>query len=231
MIPHACVICGRDLTAGHACHPCQLRLDHTLAEILDLYTTLPDTLEPIRSASQRVTGSREAPLPLRVDPLDLSLPYRTAVGISDPHHDQIGHVPVTVELSTWVREWLESGAPGNHTPKPTVELLVAWLRARLPWACQRHRAVDEFNTAMRQLVHRLRDVHGIRPALPERLDVPCRRPNCDAMTLFRHDGDDGRVRCENPDCAAIYTATEYQQWLQLLASWPVVAASGRGAVA
>lgn len=227
-----CVICTRDLEPGrYACDGCQLRLDHTLLEVAELHAQLPNALEPGRGAGQRVTGSREAPLPLRVDPLDLSLPLRSLEGISDPDHDQIGHVPVAVELATWVREWREAGAPGEVLPTPAVPNLVNWLRVRLDWACRQHQAVDEFDTAMRDLAARLRRAHGIVRVLPERLDVPCRRSTCNALTLFRHDGDDGKVRCESPDCRAVYTAQEYQEWCQLLASWPGLAASGRRTVA
>ena len=48
----------------------------------------------------RVSGSREAPLPLRVDPLDLMMPARVAA-VHDVLGDQIGQISVASALEIW----------------------------------------------------------------------------------------------------------------------------------
>lgn len=74
-----CLICDKtDLEpdTGRVCLKCA-RLEHRrLREIPGFWALLPLAIEPGASAGQRVGGTREAPLPLRVDPLDLAMPAR-----------------------------------------------------------------------------------------------------------------------------------------------------------
>lgn len=79
-----CTICARNLDSpGMACDSCRRRLDSTLVEIGNLHAELPDHLERGQTNGQRVSGSREAPLPLRVEPLDLSMPARAGSVVDD----------------------------------------------------------------------------------------------------------------------------------------------------
>jgi len=72
-------------------------LDRVLGEIVELYALLPEQLAPGQAAGPRVSGSREAPLPLRVDPLDLTMPARQTAVSDDlvPQYETI-HVEVLV---------------------------------------------------------------------------------------------------------------------------------------
>jgi hypothetical protein len=163
---HLCVVDQyRTYEREHVCQACRHRLDALLTEIGDLAAMLPDQLEPGVSGEPRVSGTREAPLPLRADVLDLTLPanqgsrgpmVRGALGL-DP--DQVGDLSVATELDTWARDWLNTGAPGR-LPVPTVPSLIGWLRIRLEWACDEHERVGEFAEDVGDMVRRLRRAVG-----------------------------------------------------------------------
>lgn len=215
MTERGCVVCPQFFRAeprlydrAPVCEPCRARLWGMPREILHLYATLD--LERVRGEHQRVSGSREAPVPLNLDALDLSLRI-TQGSVSDPWGDQTGHLPVIVVLATWAQDWAEIRR--ENTPLCHVAELTEWLRNRTEWACDSHPAVDEYAGELHTLLGVLRRVTGTEAPRPERIDIPCRR--CDAMTLFRHPGDD-RVVCEHPDCRAVYAKAEWSAWTELL---------------
>lgn len=91
-----CVCCG--LRVPHrppVCDLCRHRIPARLWELRDLASLLPAALNPGRSGHQRVSGSREAPLPLVVAALDRGAPARV-----DSVRDQL--VPM-------VRTWFDVG--------------------------------------------------------------------------------------------------------------------------
>lgn len=72
-----CVLCGkRPPRWAPACDLCRNRLARALWEIRDLHALLPAALAPGQGETQRISGSREAPLPLRVAALDLAAEAR-----------------------------------------------------------------------------------------------------------------------------------------------------------
>lgn len=218
MSEHRCVTCPQ-IRAGepriyeraNVCEGCRSRLAQLLHEIMAMHAVLPAMLQPGQSQGQRVSGSREAPLPLRVDPLDLTLPARAGT-IHDPLGDQIGHQSVATILDSWARDWRDT-LDGDRPAGPTVPELVTWLAIRLPWACNQHPAIDEFARELRQLHRTLRIVTGLHEIRPEHLDVPCRR--CDLLDLHRLPGED-RVECGS--CGDLLTEDEYRRWCGLLAA-------------
>lgn len=158
------------------------------------------------SGTPRVSGSREAPLPLRVDVLDLTMPARGGT-VHDLHGDQIGHVAVASVLDQWVEDWREHRDRGERRPEPpTVVVLVDWLGKRLGDACDDHPAIDEFAADVRRLCRVLRMVTGDGPARPERLPAPC--PGCDLLALTR---DHAGVRCRA--CGEDWTEGQYAEWV------------------
>lgn len=208
-----CVVCTRRQTErGQVCDADRTWLDHTLVEIGDLYALLPANMVPGQTQGQRVSGSREAPLPLRVDPLDLTMPARLGA-VHDALGDQVGLLSVATVLFSWARDWRETRDRGEGPPPATVVDLVAWLRNRLDWACDDHLAVDEFVVEIEALRRKLRAVVGINEIRPEHLDVPCRR--CDKLDLHRLPGQD-RVECGS--CGCLLTEDEYGVWVRLLAA-------------
>jgi hypothetical protein len=192
---YPCVVCQRRLpNNGMVCDGCRERSDSTMAEIPDLYAVLPEHLERGQSPEgQRVSGSREAPLPLAVDPLDLSMPAPTGRRLWEPVHDlyrdQSGRPSVAAVLDSWARDWREIRDMRETPPEPTVVVLIAWLRNRFDWACSHHPAVDEYVLEVRQLHSILRAVVGLKS---DRVGVgPC------------------PVITEKGQCAAALTADPY----------------------
>jgi ribosomal protein S27E len=214
MTEHLCVIDQRrQYDRAQVCSGCRLWLDRTLAEILELYALLPDHLAPGRAQEgQRVSGSREAPLPLRVDPLDLTMAARVAT-VHDVGRDQIGLLSVASVLDSWARDWAEVRDMRETLPAPTVVELATWLGNRHGWACDLHPAVDDYAHELRDVRRSLRAVVGVNEVRPEYLDVPCRR--CDLMDLHRLPGQD-RVECGS--CGDLLTEDEYRRWVKLLAA-------------
>lgn len=73
----SCVLCWRrDPYFPPACDLCRSRLASRLWELRDLASLLPAALSPGRGEPQRVSGTRDAPLPLRVGALDRAAPAR-----------------------------------------------------------------------------------------------------------------------------------------------------------
>ena len=162
MTEHLCVIDQRrPYDRAQVCNGCRLWLARTLADIVTLYALLPAQLAPTRAQGQRVSGSREAPLPLRVDPLDLTMPARTGT-VHDMYGDQTGHISVASRLDSWVQDWAITRGKSERLPDPTVVELGRWLLIRVDEACDDHPAVDEFAGEMRRLHSALRATVGIR---------------------------------------------------------------------
>jgi hypothetical protein len=203
-----CVYCqhpDREVETGQVCPGCAHRIACDLRDIADLYVQV--SVYPGSGATgPRVSGSREAPLPLRVDALDLTMPARGGT-VHDLHGDQIGHVAVASVLDQWVEDWREHRDRGERRPEPpTVVVLVDWLGKRLGDACDDHPAIGEFAADVRRLCRVLRMVTGDGPARPERLPAPC--PGCDLLALTR---DHAGVRCRA--CGEDWTEGQYAEWV------------------
>jgi hypothetical protein len=200
---------SREVETGQVCPGCTHRIACDLHDIADLYARI--SLRPVTgNTGPRVSGSREAPLPLRVDALDLTMPARGGT-VHDLHGDQTGHIAVASVLDQWIDDWRDHRGKGERRPEPpTVIVLVGWLSVRLDDACGDHPAVDEFAADMRRLRRVLRMVVGDGPARPERLPAPC--PACDLLALTRdHDG----VRCRA--CERWWSEGQYAEWVGQLA--------------
>lgn len=176
---------------------------------------LPMNAKP-SSGGPRVTGSREAPVPVDIDAIDLTMPARNAAATSEAKRwpdDQVGRVAVATILDQWTRDWRDEMAFAQSLPVPTVPVLAKWLSDRCQWACDRHNFVGEFAGEMRRLRAILRGALGlIEPELAICDGVVCR--DCDHYSLFR---DAGYVECGS--CGLLYTEAEYQDWVRLLASY------------
>lgn len=166
-----CTCCGRDLRDDElgrvACRPCQHRADLNLAALAGrpafdddgkstagLYALLSYTLERGASPnSGRVTGSHEAPLPLRLAPLSLCAE---------------GGVVSTLQL--WAEDWHDHM---RRTP-PTwrgslqqrVDTAAQTLRFNLDWAAREHPAFHVFADEISKLAASCRA--AISPVTGER---------------------------------------------------------------
>lgn len=142
------------------CESCRARIRSSLAEIVDLYALLPAMRKATRAPGDKVSGSKDPPIPARIDVVDLSLPARPATrallarGVMGMDPDQVGDLSVATFLDTWVRDW--AGIRGDHLPDPNVVTLVGWLDVRLDWAMDSHTAIDEFSAELNDFVRALR---------------------------------------------------------------------------
>jgi len=206
---------------GYICTPHRRPLPDILDDIARIYPLLELELGTAGS-DPHVTGSREAPLPLSVDVLDLTAEART--GALTPigrelarRGDQIGYLSAATTLDTWVRDWRDLRDRSEGPPEPTVPVLATWLRVRLDWAADCHSAVDEFVVDIRNLRGVLKALAGERPPKPKRLVAPC--IGCGQLAMFRVPGEDYAVECRNPDCERIYTEAEYEQLTKIEAAY------------
>ena len=185
--------CGLyDTEFGHqACRPCTDRVDQALRELAGpdgLYARLADSLHPgSGSGGPAVSGSRTAPLPLRLDPL--SLAARGGV--------------ITI-LQTWLVDWHD--LLGYRHPRWDGDLqqqcdqVVGRLRVLLSWAAEQHGAFEEFALEVWQLRRQCQTATGGEKP-PRRIGVACPCGHTLRVTL-----DTAGVRC--PACSTQYGHSE-----------------------
>lgn len=178
-----------------ACNLCRHRLAARLWELRDLHSLLGAALVPGQSGSERVSGSREAPLPLRVEPLDLAgsadqadraLFARGVLGLDD---DQVGSLSVATILQTHcvAMATLLEVPP----PRPDVPVMVSWLSRHLSWAWSGYPEVADLADEVTTLVYSLRTLLNVSRK-PIYLKDPC--PSCNHAALKRDPGG-GDVEC------------------------------------
>ncbi|MGA5767404.1 hypothetical protein ACPC36_07970 [Streptomyces pseudogriseolus] len=194
----ACTICHGHLyenELGHqACRPCTERTDQNLRALAGddgLYARLTRSLRPgSSSGGPVVSGSRTAPLPVRLEPL--SLAARGGV--------------VTI-LQTWLVDWHET--LGYRHPRwegglqQQCDQVVKRLRVLLPWAAEEHGAFDEFARELGILVRQCQAATGGEKP-PRRIGVQCSCGHTLRVTL-----DTAGVRC--PACSTQYGHSEALQ--------------------
>lgn len=208
-----CVVCQKAETEeGMVCPSDRNRIRHTLDDVYELYAELPDALTRGGTAGPKVSGSKEMPLPLNVDVLDLMGPAN-AEPVSDQWRDQTGQIAVAAILDTWVSDWIDTRGLGERQPIATVANLNGWLLVRLDWACDKHPAIDVFATEIGKLRGAMRATLGQTDERPEHMAAPC--PGCDMLTLVRKPGAD-RIECANQDCRRVLRDSEYGQWARMV---------------
>lgn len=172
-----CTACSRQLWENEldrrACRMCQRRADQNLEALAGppgLYAALAAALAPGAGSSEaRVSGSRSAPLPLRLEPLSLSA--RGGV--------------VTV-LQTWLVDWHEqlrwAHPRWQGDLQEQLDQVVHALRANLEWAATEHSAFGDFAAEVGTLVRSCRrQVTGEKPE--RRISVACPCGNVLRITI------------------------------------------------
>lgn len=187
----SCTVCRRGLYAdelgAYACRPCTDRVDGSLRELAGprgLYARLGGQLMPgASSGGPSVSGSRTAPVPLRLEPLSL-----------------MAKGGVVTILQTWLIDWHE--VLGWTHPRWTgglqeqLDQVVKALRVNLQWAASSHPAFDDFAHEVNQLRRQCEgQVTGERP--PRRIPV-----SCPCGTVLRVTLDTAGARC--PGCDVQY---------------------------
>lgn len=161
--------CGRQLRndelGRQACRLCQERADEALRQLPGpdgLYARLATRLMPGRGGdSVAVSASRTAPLPLRLEPLNL-----------------MARGGVVTVLQDWLVDWHEQ--LGWRHPRWTgglqqqLDEAVRALRVNLEWAATSHPAFGEFVLEVTSLVRQCeRQITGERKERPIAVACPC----------------------------------------------------------
>jgi ribosomal protein S27AE len=206
--PACCITehCTRELrtweTDAHMliCSPCLSHMRTWLQQIPAAMTVLRDgSMQRERTGITGRSGTRTAPLPGRLDTLNLIGPAAHA-DIHDPHGDQIGERPLVGVLGDWVRLICEERRL-NGPDQWAETALATWLTGQLGWASQQSWA-DELHAALRNMTWAIRGIARL-DILTRPVSRPC--PRCDMLSLTETDWD-RYTRCGN--CGTSYTQTE-----------------------
>lgn len=198
-----CVLCGRDSDLSRTCRPCRNRVRGLLLGLPEAVVQCWMARHRVQrgTSNERVSASKEAPIPLRLDVLNLLGPSADGVLSGE---DQEGPVPVVGVLSTW------ADLVAEHTrQKPvshTVSALTQFLLDHIEWAC-RQEWVSDFAEELEGLTKTLRRVSGIEPV---RVLLPVTCPTCDLRTMVREEGSGWAAECRY--CSVVkLSAREYAQ--------------------
>ncbi|WP_406431576.1 hypothetical protein [Streptomyces sp. NBC_01589] len=198
-----CAVCGRDSNLPRTCRPCRNRIRGVLLALPEavVQTWMARHRVQRGNSSERVSASKEAPLPLRLDVLSLLGPSGDEVLSGE---DQEGPVPVVGILNAWADLVAEQTrqSPVGHT----VSTLTQFLLDHVEWAC-RQEWVADFAAELKKLLKTLRQVSGIEPV---RILLPVACPTCDLRTMLREEGSGWAAECRY--CPAVkLSAREYGQ--------------------
>lgn len=160
-----CTRCPRELRdhecGRYLCRPCEDKAAEALVGIPGRYQQLGQLLHRGASTGPAVSGSKTAPIPLRVDILELQL--------------ETG--PILAPLQSWVRDWEHHGHAELHETGPLQDQVAGacrTLRYNLRWAVEHHAAVDEFAEELASIWRTLQGVtSGERPARKIPVACPC----------------------------------------------------------
>jgi hypothetical protein len=150
----ACTICRRatDPERDPVRHEnCARRLSADLRDIPGHYALMGAVLAPGTAGGRaHVSGTRTAPLPVRLEPLSL----RARGGI----------VTTLALWETHIRaeRGLSEGA-GRSISARDLAAMVLFLRAQLPWMTEQYTQVRKFGNDLRDIVHDCRAAAGILP--------------------------------------------------------------------
>jgi|SRR5690242_5341956 len=172
-----------------------------------------------RGHQPRVSGAREAPVPIRIDPTDLLAPARPAslaVKLRGDwwlkpggDEDQVGSLAVATELEAIARDWADERNEGRPTPQ--VPILCSWLLDRIDWACQRSVTIAEAAATVGRIYRVLMAACGRWDAPPKVITVAC--PACHNVTLFQ-EFPEADIECGWPDCRRVLTPDDYREYLR-----------------
>ena len=199
-----------ETTDRYICEACQYRIHTYLREIARSLPLLRDLLRPDTGPAQRGgTGRAHAPLPVRLETLDLLGPG-AAVQFEDPEGDQTGGIPIGALLYGWA-QYLASEIPavrrdehGTIRIQPctgawssrgtSITAWCTWLDAYLPYAATRP-WVESMDDQLEDLVRRIRRITHTKPRTTP-MDAPC--PGCTAFALVERE-DEWHISCQACD--------------------------------
>lgn len=208
-----CAICARTLRPteqdGYACTACIHRIRSWYTEIPRQLPLLQASLQPDvipRRGQVGGTGRAHAPVPLRLDVLDLLGPGQI-LPLDDPHGDQSAGIPLTPLLRGWARYtaaeypavWQDKhgtqhiGPCEDAVPRRGTDTTAwcTWLIRYLPYAATRP-WIRELHDQLQDTIARVRRITATRPGRRP-LAAPC--PACKCCALVETDGE-WDITCE-----------------------------------
>lgn len=194
------------MTDRGLCDRCARLLKGNLIELEQIYCGL--SLERGQSNGDKVSGSKEPPLPLRLDVLSWLGPVPPGDAVHGGHEDdQVGAAPLLATLGSWARLIAEErGLSAGH-----VDSVITFLLRHHEWSSEQPWA-DDYAAEIADQVAIGRSLGGLW-RLTHRLDgVPC--PRCTVCALTRQDGDEW-VLCQS--CGAGWSWEHYESLTKTLA--------------
>src|SRR5262245_33285896 len=209
---------GTPATHGHICRSCLRRLEQRIAELPALCRWLQANIARTGPNGERLTGSREAPVPVNLTVIAL---------LSWPADDGSGHDPVGADstpsilgvLFAWTNHILDHQRTFSGPISWTVDGIAIWLIARLappdhwlaaqPW-------VDEFAAELDRIHAAINAAAPYWPVKDHPRPTPC--DQCDLRALVwnsRWYECDPRLG----GCGRLMSQIEYDQLTQRWAAW------------
>lgn len=158
-----CTICRRPLNPQHEQirhDRCADRLRTDLADLPGLYALMGAVLAPGTAGDRsRVSGTRTAPLPIRLEPLSQRGPggMVTTLALWETH----------VRAERGLSAGTQRGISGRD-----LAAIVLFLRAQLPWMTERYMQVEKFGDDLRDIIHGCHAAAGILPNMMRVGDCP-----------------------------------------------------------
>ena len=229
------------LTYSVFCMKCHSATYRALGDLPELWVRLHCELGSKGQATERVTMSRSAPLPLRAD-IDAQLREITSVLASwdervataerlsvrdtEATRRRTDHGRLTADLCKTLQVFLDTLL---HLPPDAMARSYSLHDlGRIPEGAHGRTntiggyaevTVDlsgaDAGSEILGLHYRARSVLG-ETRMTERLDVPCPDPACDLLMLVRVQGSEYSAECKA--CGRLLNTTEYHQWVNLYAS-------------
>ncbi|WP_084961448.1 hypothetical protein [Thermoactinospora rubra] len=185
------------------------RLRRDFSDLPTVARWLAAHIAPGTTGGERVSGSREAPVPVRLDVLSM------LHHVHDPGRDQTGPPSIPATLKSWIRLICEHRGLG-YPMLPDIAAMCSWLLTHVEWAAARP-WIGDF---MDEVAGLRRAAHGLVPwsvAVEPIVDVPC--PKCDLRALFRTAGSDW-IECDDDElvggCGHLMSREEYQRHVERL---------------
>jgi hypothetical protein len=184
------------------CDPCLNGMRATLRAIPAALIVLREgSMQRERTGETGRAGTREAPLPCRIDTLNLIGPAASGT-VHDPYGDQIGQRAIIDVLGSWTRILCEERRL-NGPQQWTEVALAGWLASQLGFASTQP-WIAELHGELRDLLWAIRGIARVE-VRTRAISRPCPNSECGLLTLTRTDWDQ-YVRCSS--CGNAYTDSE-----------------------
>ncbi|GGK90772.1 hypothetical protein Ppa06_57550 [Planomonospora parontospora subsp. parontospora] len=203
----------RQAVSGHlTCTSCLTRCRRDLAGMPAIVHWLGLHTIPGGAGGEKVSGSREKPVPVRLDVLAAISP--AAEHVTDLYGDQTGPPSIPTTLKSWV--WLICEHRGLTYPeRADAGELAGFLLRHLDWAAAR----PWIGELIGEVAHLRKVAHTLAPweVHVQALVAPC--PSCDIRALMRIAGEP-YIECDQRigGCGNCWTEAEYERHVAELTS-------------